>query len=180
MSEIKKQLPRVDLPPGTRLDTLAVREGLPPSQWGENSEALYLTSSFVHPDAATAAARFANDAGSNADRQAAYGYLFSHLGEYLFLGGGFGSSFSLKNSQVIPSSFENAYAMLVVDIGLPDGDGFSLTQQLRAMPWPPRVVLISSDSDRANEPAARRSGACGFVPKDELSDRALWQLLEEE
>jgi O-succinylhomoserine sulfhydrylase len=60
MSEMKK-LPRVDLPPDVRLDTLAVREGLPPSQWGENSEALYLTSSFVHPDAATAAARFANE-----------------------------------------------------------------------------------------------------------------------
>jgi O-succinylhomoserine sulfhydrylase len=38
-----------------------VREGLPPSQWGENSEALFITSSFVHPDAATAAARFANE-----------------------------------------------------------------------------------------------------------------------
>lgn len=55
-----KRLPRVELPAGARLDTLAVREGLPPSQYGENSEALYLTSSFVHPDAATAAARFAN------------------------------------------------------------------------------------------------------------------------
>ena len=66
----------------------------------------------------------------------------------------------------------------LVDIGLPDGDGFSLTQQLRALPWPPRVVLISSDSDRANAPAARRAGACGFFPKDELSDRALRQLIE--
>ena len=56
-----KKLPRVNLPPDARLDTLAVREGLPPSQWGENSEALFLTSSFVHPDAATAAARFANE-----------------------------------------------------------------------------------------------------------------------
>ncbi len=56
-----KKLPRVNLPPNARLDTLAVREGLPPSQWGENSEALFLTSSFVHPDAATAAARFANE-----------------------------------------------------------------------------------------------------------------------
>lgn len=55
-----KRLPRVELPADARLDTLAVREGLPPSQWGENSEALFLTSSFVHPDAATAAARFAN------------------------------------------------------------------------------------------------------------------------
>ena len=43
------------------LDTLAVREGLPRTPWGENSEALFLTSSFVHPDAATAAARFANE-----------------------------------------------------------------------------------------------------------------------
>jgi len=55
------KIPRVDLPPGLRLDTLAVREGLPPSAWGENSEALFLTSSFVQPDAATAAARFANE-----------------------------------------------------------------------------------------------------------------------
>jgi O-succinylhomoserine sulfhydrylase len=60
MSDSKK-LPRVNLPADARLDTLAVREGLPPSQWGENSEALFLTSSFVHPDAATAAARFANE-----------------------------------------------------------------------------------------------------------------------
>jgi O-succinylhomoserine sulfhydrylase len=56
-----KKIPRLDLPADLRPDTLAVREGLPASQWGENSEALYLTSSFVHPDAATAAARFANE-----------------------------------------------------------------------------------------------------------------------
>ena len=56
-----KRIPRTKLPPDARLDTLAVREGLPPSQWGENSEALFITSSFVHPDAATAAARFANE-----------------------------------------------------------------------------------------------------------------------
>jgi len=47
--------------PDVRLETLAVREGLPSTEWGENSEALFLTSSFIHPDAATAAARFANE-----------------------------------------------------------------------------------------------------------------------
>jgi len=57
----KKTIPRVALPQGVRRDTLAVREGLPRSVWGENSEALFLTSSFVQPDAATAAARFANE-----------------------------------------------------------------------------------------------------------------------
>ena len=61
MTDDNKKLPRTRLPRDARLDTLAVREGLPPSQWGENSEALFISSSFVHPDAATAAARFANE-----------------------------------------------------------------------------------------------------------------------
>ncbi|MFM7531225.1 MAG: O-succinylhomoserine sulfhydrylase [Rubrivivax sp.] len=61
MTTPKKTLPRVALPADARPDTLAVREGLPPSAWGENSEALFLTSCFVHPDAATAARRFGNE-----------------------------------------------------------------------------------------------------------------------
>ena len=57
----KNTLPRLHLPEGLGLETLAVREGLPPSPYGENSEALYLTSCFVHPDAETAARRFADE-----------------------------------------------------------------------------------------------------------------------
>ncbi len=49
------------LPPGLHPDTLAVREAIPRSAYGEHSEALYLSSSFVQPDAATAARRFANE-----------------------------------------------------------------------------------------------------------------------
>jgi O-succinylhomoserine sulfhydrylase len=48
------------LPAGLHRDTLAVRMALPASQWGENSEALYLTSGFVQTDAETSAHRFAN------------------------------------------------------------------------------------------------------------------------
>jgi O-succinylhomoserine sulfhydrylase len=47
------------LPPGLHRETMAVRAGIEPSQYGENSEALYLSSSFVQPDAETAARRFA-------------------------------------------------------------------------------------------------------------------------
>lgn len=47
------------LPPGLHRETLAVRAGIEPSQYGENSEALYLSSSFVQPDCETAARRFA-------------------------------------------------------------------------------------------------------------------------
>ena len=42
------------------LDTLAVRAGIERSQFGEHSEALYLTSSFVFKSAGQAAERFAN------------------------------------------------------------------------------------------------------------------------
>lgn len=42
-------------------ETQAVRQALPRSQYGENSEALYLTSGYVQPSAAAAAARFAGD-----------------------------------------------------------------------------------------------------------------------
>lgn len=49
------------LPPGLHPDTLAVRQAVERSQWGEHSEALYLTSSFVQSDCASAARRFANE-----------------------------------------------------------------------------------------------------------------------
>jgi len=42
-------------------DTLAVREAMERSQYGENSEALYLTSGYVQPSAEAAARRFAGD-----------------------------------------------------------------------------------------------------------------------
>src|ERR671919_1095444 len=48
-----------------KLDTLAVRAGIERSQFGEHSEALYLTSSFVFKSAAQAAARFANQEPGN-------------------------------------------------------------------------------------------------------------------
>ena len=47
------------LPDDLHLDTLAVRAALDRSQYGENSEALYLTSGYVQPNAASSAARFA-------------------------------------------------------------------------------------------------------------------------
>lgn len=50
-----------DLPPGLHPDTLAVRAAVPRSPYGENSEALYLTSGYVQPDAETSARRFAGE-----------------------------------------------------------------------------------------------------------------------
>jgi len=48
-------------PEGLRLQTLAVRAAVERSQYGENSEALYLTSGYVQPSAEISARRFAGE-----------------------------------------------------------------------------------------------------------------------
>ena len=58
-SDEAARLARAKLPEGLRPETLAVRTALAPSQHGENSEGLFLTSAFVQPDAETSARRFA-------------------------------------------------------------------------------------------------------------------------
>ena len=59
------------LPDNLHIDTLAVRAAVDRSQYGENSEALYLTSGYVQPDAETAARRFAGEEE---------GYTYARLG----------------------------------------------------------------------------------------------------
>ena len=50
-----------NLPPGLHPDTLAQRVAMEPSQYGENSEALYLTSGYVQPSAEVSARRFGGE-----------------------------------------------------------------------------------------------------------------------
>ena len=52
---------QVPLPPNLHINTLAVHAAVERSAFGENSEALYLTSGYVQPDAASAAARFGGE-----------------------------------------------------------------------------------------------------------------------
>jgi len=61
---------------------------------------------------------------------------------------------------------------VLVDVGLPDGDGVELAARLIASPWRPRVVLTSSDLG-----APARAGATPFLPKDRLADDALRLML---
>jgi O-succinylhomoserine sulfhydrylase len=56
-----KPFPQRPLPAGLHPQTLAVRASVDKSQYGENSEALYISSSFAQPDSETAARRFAGE-----------------------------------------------------------------------------------------------------------------------
>jgi DNA-binding NarL/FixJ family response regulator len=63
--------------------------------------------------------------------------------------------------------------VMLVDVGLPDGDGIALAQDLSGLPWRPRIVLTSVDPDAASAEVVERSGAVGFVPKHDLPGRGL-------
>jgi DNA-binding NarL/FixJ family response regulator len=67
--------------------------------------------------------------------------------------------------------------VVLVDVGLPDGDGVTLAKELVALPWAPRIVLTSSDPDAATPEEVALSGALGFVPKSELPGRGLSLML---
>ena len=67
--------------------------------------------------------------------------------------------------------------VMLVDVGLPDSDGISLASELSALPWSPRVVLTSVDPDAATPEDVRRSGARGFVPKQDLPGLGLLMLM---
>ena len=56
-------MPSHPLPPGLHPDTLAQRVAMEPSQYGENSEALFLTSGYVQPSAEVSARRFGGEEG---------------------------------------------------------------------------------------------------------------------
>jgi DNA-binding NarL/FixJ family response regulator len=62
----------------------------------------------------------------------------------------------------------------LVDVGLPDRDGVQLARELAALPWRPRVVLTSSDSEAA--PGVGDHGLA-FIPKEELPSAPLRRLL---
>ena len=67
--------------------------------------------------------------------------------------------------------------VVLLDVQLPDVDGFGVAGLLAADPDPPRVVLISSRDATAYGPRISAAPVCGFLPKRELSGAALAALV---
>jgi len=140
------------LPEPLHRDTLAVRTAVARSQYGENSEALFLTSGYVQPGAEAAARRFAGDED---------GYTYGRYGNPTV------TSFeqrlaALEGAQACISTASGMSAILMMCLGLlKSGDHVICSHSM----FGSTIKLIGSD-------LAKFGVTSTFVPQ---TDAAAWQ-----
>ncbi len=68
-------------------------------------------------------------------------------------------------SEAVSQAAELNPDLVILDIELPDMDGFSVARQLKAMPNPPLVVLLSIHGDAPSRQRGAEAGCDAYVEK---------------
>lgn len=71
---------------------------------------------------------------------------------------------------------ENVYDLVLVDLGLPDGTGIDLIKRMRSQSEKTYIVVATIYDDEEHLVNALRSGANGYLLKDEHRDRLIQHL----
>jgi DNA-binding NarL/FixJ family response regulator len=103
---------------------------------------------------------------------------FRRQARALFTGGGYlvvGEAEDVASA--VRAAAELSPDVVLLDVQLPDGDGFEATGRMLREPDPPAVVLVSSRDAADYGGRIRNSGARGFISKADLSVRALEAVL---
>ncbi len=82
-------------------------------------------------------------------------------------------------AEAIRASGDLCPDLVLLDVQLPDIDGFAVTEALADQLNPPAVVLVSSRSRADYGSRIEDCGARGFIAKSELSGHAVRRLLPE-
>jgi DNA-binding NarL/FixJ family response regulator len=82
-------------------------------------------------------------------------------------------------ASAITETFRLRPEIVLLDVQLPDTDGFDVAAQITGQDGSdlPAVILVSSRDSSDFGPLVSRCGAMGFVPKAELSGERLQELL---
>jgi DNA-binding NarL/FixJ family response regulator len=63
--------------------------------------------------------------------------------------------------------------LVLMDYRLAETNGIDVMKNIRALPDPPRVIILSLEEIPAYREAARAAGAAGFVAKADLSEQLI-------
>lgn len=69
--------------------------------------------------------------------------------------------------------------VIVMDIQMPDMSGIEAARHILSQDPDVRIVLTSMGDDEEYAPLAREIGACGFIPKRELSATSVHALIDD-
>jgi CheY-like chemotaxis protein len=98
------------------------------------------------------------------------------LGYHVLLrANGYDTFFAPDSVAAISESNKHTPDLIILDLGLPAGDGFVVLDRLRGtLPLPPMPVIVVSGRDvRANKERALKAGARAFVQKPWDDDELL-------
>lgn len=70
-----------------------------------------------------------------------------------------------NGSEAISQTTKLKPEVVILDIELPDTDGFVITRQLKAMPNPPLVILLSVHGDAQSKQRGAQAGCDAYVEK---------------
>ncbi len=82
-------------------------------------------------------------------------------------------------TSAIEQSDKLSPSVIVMDIQMPDMSGIEAARHILDMNPGVRIVLTSMGNDAEYEPLAREIGACGFLPKRELSASSVHALIDD-
>jgi DNA-binding NarL/FixJ family response regulator len=80
---------------------------------------------------------------------------------------------AVDGAAAVEKSAQLAPDLVLLDVQLPDIDGFEVARRVTRAERAPMVLLISSRDGSDFGPLVTASGARGFIPKDELSGEVI-------
>jgi DNA-binding NarL/FixJ family response regulator len=84
-----------------------------------------------------------------------------------------------SGTEGLRAALDEGPELVLLDVNLPDIDGFEVAARLSADGGSPAIVLTSSRDGSDFGSLVGRSGARGFIPKSELSGEAVRRILDD-